>query len=137
MTINALTMMNLRARGRTGGDCVALAITFATSTSYLDVEDFLKRVQSRYMSVDSTRARGIYVDRLFKHNPIIFGHKFERVNIPFGMISLYEFIRDNPCDMFIVTVPHHALVVKNGQQFDAIDTKQSVRVHEAWKVTKV
>lgn len=135
MTIQALTIRNLRARNRSGGDCVVLALTFITGISYLDVEDYIKDNQSRYMRLEGLRAHGVNVNRLLKQETQIFGWKF--TCLPTKRQDLYTFMESNPNGTFLVTVPGHALVVKDGVRFCGNDTSVSRVLDGVWKAEKL
>ena len=137
MTINALKMINLRPRNRTGGDCVVLALTFITGHSYSDVEDVIKLHHSRYMAPEGTRAHGVFTRSLFKDEFTILGHKLTRVPAPPIQNRIWSFKQLNPKGTFLVCIPRHALVIKDGEQFDAIDSDVDKPVEEAWAVEKI
>jgi hypothetical protein len=135
MTINALQMVNLRARGRTGGDCVVLALTFITKASYLDVEELICQHHSRYMVPGGTRAYGVQTDKVFKNEFTIFGYRLSKIDV--FPCSIHTFIQTHPEGTYFVRIHRHAFVVKDGQQFDACDSKHNNLVLGVWKVEKV
>lgn len=136
MTINALKMQNLRPRNRTGGDCVVLALTFLTGSSYSDVEDLIKEHHSRYMSPTGTRARGVFTEDVLRDRFDIFGYRLIKVEQPITH-RIYSFARANPTGTYLLRINHHALVIHNGQQFDACDSSINSPVLGVWKAEKV
>jgi len=136
MTINALKTLNLRPRNRTGGDCVVLALTFITGASYMDVEDVIKQHHSRYMKPESTRAHGVFTEQLFKDEFTIFGYKLTKLDDSVMNHRLWSFIKDHQNGTFFVKIYGHALVVKDGQQYDRADSSVNCPVLAAWIVTK-
>ena len=135
MTINALTIRNLRPRNRTGGDCVVLALTFITGAPYADVEDYIKQRHSRYQTPEGTRAYGVHTDKLFKDEFVIFGYRLTRFDTQ--AFSLGSFIDFHPTGTFFICIPSHALTVKDGQIFDGNDSSPRNHIKQVWKVEKV
>lgn len=159
MTLNALQMLNLRPRNRSGGDCVVLALTFATGLPYDDVEDYIRNCHSRYMAPTGTKAHGVCTHSVFKNEFTILTHKLVKVYDSYRALcdwaaahpmrqvsargwncepqpdfTVADFIQQNPIGTFIVTIKRHAFVVKDGKQFDGCDTKLSAGVENVWKV---
>lgn len=135
MTINALKMINLRPRNRKGGDCVVLALTFITKAEYAEVEDLIKRHHSRYMAPEGLKAHGVYIEKVFKDHFEIFGYHLHRMHIP-NNHTIQSFINWNPKGTFLVCIPHHALVIQDGQQYDAADSRVNSPVESVWMLTK-
>lgn len=136
MTINALRMLNLRARGRTGGDCVVLALTFITGASYLDVEDIIKQHHSRYMAPESKRAHGVYTERVLRDKFKLFGFTLKKIPLAPNSLSVDTFKRVFPDQTYLVCIHRHAFVVQNGEQFDAGDSSGKCLVRDAWIAEK-
>lgn len=132
LTVNALTMINIRPRDRQG-DCVPIALTFITGAAYTDIEDIILDEQSGYKP--HNRSKGVYTTDFLKESRVLFGTKFTKLNEK--ELSLGAFIQKYNKGTYLVCKHRHAFVVKDGQRFDACDSALNVPIIRAWHAEKI
>ena len=136
MTINRLQMINLAPRG-IRGTCVPTSLRFVTGADYIDIEEVLVREQPKNYRPDIKGNRGVDSWKLLGRQRTLFGHRFTKLMPTIPAVRLGQVPSRFGHATYLVTVPSHMLVVKDGQIFDLADTKLSAPVHEMWKVEKV
>jgi hypothetical protein len=133
MTVRALQMSKIGSR-TARSDCVARAITFATSGDYGEIVDTIRREQSQF-NPERERA-GVYTGRLLKTERRMSGHMFKKILFaPHFLVGLFR--REYSTGTFLVCTYRHAFVIKDGEVWDALDTSDREIIREAWVVEKI
>ena len=119
---------NRNPKGRRTTDCVVRAISKATDKDWCDVLMALATIscETGYM-LNETKGYGIYLERL--------GFKKQKQprKIDNTKYTLSEFIRLHKTGTYLVHLPHHLTVVKNGKCYDTWNcSKSSRRVGNYW-----
>lgn len=136
MNLNQLAMVNIAPRG-IRGTCVPTSLCFVTGSSYYDVEEVLTREQPRTYRPDIKGNRGVDSLKLLGQSRNLFGFKFTKINFA-GRIGhrLYSLRDSLTVGTYVVTVPHHMLVLKDGQIYDLSNTSLNAVILNVWKVEK-
>lgn len=102
-------------------DCAIRAISVAEGISWDEAYDELSRsARKMRLMMSSVTAIEKYLDE-----------HYER--IPFRSRTVGEFIEDHPHGIFLITMPGHITVLKNGINYDTFDCSERV-MWSAWEV---
>ncbi len=128
-------MINLAPRAGRYGDCVVKAITFITGANYGDVEERVMGEQPKFRP-DLKSGQGCRIIALLKMERRLFGFNFLSKTFR-STFTLNEFVFNHKKGTYLVCIPGHALVVKDGEIFDACQSKWNARVTWVYEATKV
>lgn len=126
---NTFTYHNQNPHNRITGDCVPRAISFALNIPYnqviMDMAEF--QCQTGFSASDSE-------DRFLKKKYNIDKQQQLR-HSDNTKYTVIDFIRRFPTGTYILRMPHHLTVVKDGKNYDIWDcTRSSNKVGIWWKV---
>jgi hypothetical protein len=131
VTINQLKMINLAPRG-IRATCVPTSLCFVTESCYQDVDHLIQTEQARYR-----RGDGVVTTSFLGEEKNVFGYKFTKLtDITPGTRRLYSIQKELGQGTYVITIPRHMLVLKDGQFFDLCTTNPNSIVHHVWHVAK-
>jgi hypothetical protein len=134
LTVNQLAMINLSPRAGRYGDCVVKALTFITGKIYGDIEETVMREQPRFRP-DKKTGQGCNVLALLRSSRRFFGFNFaSKTHFPIKM-TLNEFVFNHKQGTYLMCIPGHAFVVRDGEVFDACETKWNARITWVYEAT--
>jgi hypothetical protein len=129
-------MHNLAPRG-IRGTCVPTSIRFVTGADYIDIEDVLVREQPGNYKPDIKGNLGVDSRKLLGESRVLFGFKFTKVCLSWPNMSIQKAAMIYSTGTYLVIVPKHMLVIKDGAVYDLADTNTTrVPILGMWKVEK-
>jgi hypothetical protein len=133
MNLRQLQMHNLAPRG-IRATCVPTSLCFVTGESYQDIDHLIESSQARYH-----RGKGVVTDTFLGDGKTIFGYKFSRIykaRYKNEAKRLVEIRHLYPTGTFIVNIPHHMMVLKDGEFYDLCTTNLQDYATDVWLVEK-
>lgn len=127
-------MINLAPRAGRYGDCVVKALTFITGAPYSDIEEMVMREQPKFRP-DKRTGQGCSIIALLKLSRRFFGYNFQSKTCP-STLTLNEFVFNHKQGTYLMCIPGHAFAVRDGEVFDACNTKWNARVTWVYEATK-
>lgn len=113
--------MNMNPKGNDIEDCTVRAISTAEGISWDKAYDKLS---------DSARNKGLMMSNVEAIEEYL-DERYKRV--PFYTETVGEFIETHPYGIFLITMPGHITVLKNGINYDTFDCKNRL-MWSAWRV---
>lgn len=113
--------MNMNPEGNNIEDCSVRAISVAEGISWDEAYDELS---------DSARDMGLMMNSVDAIEEYL-DDRYERV--PFYTETVGEFINTHPYGTFLITMPGHITVLKNGINYDTFDSSNR-KMWCAWRV---
>ena len=103
-------------------DCVIRAISVAEDKSWSDTYDDLTKIAKR---------NGILLDDVNFVEPLL-DFRYDRV-YTYPNETVMEFSEDNPIGTYLITMPNHITVLKDGTIYDTFDCRNKI-LWSVWKV---
>lgn len=113
---------NANANGNFVNDCVIRAISVAENKSWSDMYDELSRIAKRH---------GILLDDVNFVEPLL-DYRYDRIKTFHGE-TVGDFVEDHSNGTFLITMPNHITVLKDGSIYDTFDCRNRV-LRNAWRV---
>lgn len=115
---------NANSRGKFVNDCVIRSISVAENKTWDDTYDELSRIAKRH---------GILLDDVNFVDPLL-DYRYDRVKTYYGD-TVQDFIEDHPRGTYLITMPNHITVVRDGIVYDTFDPRDRV-IRDAWEVDR-
>lgn len=113
---------NANANNNFVNDCVIRSISVAEDKTWGDTYDELSRIAKR---------NGILLDDVNFVEPLL-DYRYESVRVRPGE-TVGEFSENHPYGVYLITMPNHITVLKEGTIYDTFDCRDRV-LWEVWRV---
>ena len=113
---------NANSQGNFVNDCVIRAVSVAENTTWEETYDDLSEIAKK---------NGILLDDVNFIDPLL-DYRYNRIPL-FRNISIGEFVCSHKYGVYLITVPGHITVVKNGVLYDTFDCRDKI-IKDVWKV---
>lgn len=115
---------NANANGNYVNDCVIRAISVAENKSWGNTYDELSIIAKR---------NGILLDDVNFVEPLL-DSRYRRVKTFFNE-TVQDFLETHPKGTYLITMPNHITVLRNGIIYDTFDCRDRV-LRDVWEVSK-
>lgn len=115
---------NANANGNYVNDCVIRSISVAENKSWGDTYDELSRIAKK---------NGILLDDVNFVEPLL-DSRYNRVKT-FYKETIQDFLEMHPKGTYLITMPNHITVLRNGTIYDTFDCRDRV-LRDVWEVSK-
>lgn len=115
---------NANSKGKFVNDCVIRSISFAENKTWGDTYDELSRIAKR---------NGILLDDVNFIEPLL-DYRYDRVKTCYND-TVRDFIEVHPRGTYLITMPNHITVVRNGVLYDTFDCRDRV-LRDVWEVDR-
>lgn len=113
---------NANSQNNFVNDCVIRAISVAENTTWEDTYDDLSRIAKK---------NHILLDDVNFVEPLL-DYRYDRVwNHSAEIVG--EFVETHPVGIYLITMPGHITVLKNGVIYDTFDCRER-KIRDVWKV---
>lgn len=113
--------LNMNPKGNNIEDCTIRAISVAEGISWDRAYDELSdSARDLGLMMSSVEAIEYYLDSRYKR-------------VPIHVRTVGQFIDSHPYGIYLITMPNHITIVKNGINYDTFDPSDRV-IWSAWKV---
>lgn len=113
---------NANSQGNFVNDCVIRAISVAENMNWGDTYDDLSRIAKK---------NGILLDDVDFVDPLL-DYRYNRIPLLYDMY-VGEFVEENPFGVYLITMPGHITVLKDGIIYDTFDCRDR-KIKDVWKV---
>lgn len=114
---------NANAKGKFVNDCVIRSFSVAENKTWGETYDELSRIAKR---------NGILLDDVNFVEPLL-DYRYNRVKTSNETVG--EFVENHIHGTYLITMPNHITVSKNGVVLDTFDCRNK-KIRNAWKVIK-
>ena len=127
---NIFKYHNQNPHNKITGDCVVRAISFALDIPYNDVVMEIAKFQCKTGYQVNYHREGAFLKKVYGIEQCKQLKHYDNTKY-----TLKEFIEEKPKGVYLVLLPHHMTVIKNGVNYDIWDcTKSTRKTGVYWKI---